>query len=154
MHPYVRHTIIYIRGDMYEWIKKKQCMMKQHSGTKEMKSCHLRLFLLICSNPHSAPWYPQFPSLMSQSRLFLKGIIHSVNSYQSSCCGATGSAASWEHWDAGSIPSLAQWVRDLALLQFWLSFQLCLGSDPWTRNSICCREGGQKRKKQRKQKNY
>ena len=23
----------------------------------------------------------------------------------------------WERWDAGLIPSLAQWVKDLALLQ-------------------------------------
>ena len=34
-----------------------------------------------------------------------------------SCCVATGSLASWDPWDAGSIPSLAQWVKDLALLQ-------------------------------------
>ena len=37
--------------------------------------------------------------------------------------------ASWECWDAGSIPSPAQWVRDPALLQVWL------GSDPWPGNS-------------------
>ena len=30
----------------------------------------------------------------------------------SSHCGATGSAASWERWDAGSIPGSAQWVKD------------------------------------------
>ena len=39
----------------------------------------------------------------------------------------------------GSIPSLAQWVKDLALLQLWLRSHLWLGSDPWRGNSICCR---------------
>ena len=28
-------------------------------------------------------------------------------------------AASLEHWDAGSIPSPAQWVKNLVLLQVW-----------------------------------
>ena len=46
--------------------------------------------------------------------------------------------ASWEHRDAGLIPSLAQWVKDLALLQLWLRSQLRLESDdPWPQNSIC-----------------
>ena len=35
----------------------------------------------------------------------------------SSCCGAMGLAASWERWDKGSIPSLAQWIEDPVLLQ-------------------------------------
>ena len=44
--------------------------------------------------------------------------------------GTTGLAASWECGDEGSIPSLAQWVKDLALPQL-------IVSDPWPGNSIC-----------------
>ena len=33
----------------------------------------------------------------------------------SSHCGATGTAASWERWDIGSIPGPAQGVKDPAL---------------------------------------
>ena len=67
------------------------------------------------------------------------------NASQSSCCGASGSAVSWEHWDAGWIPGLTQWVKDLVLLQ--LRSQLWLESDPWPGNSICHRVGKNERKK-------
>ena len=33
------------------------------------------------------------------------------NQNRSSCCGAVGSMASLEHWYAGLIPGLAQWVK-------------------------------------------
>ena len=49
----------------------------------------------------------------------------------SSHCGARGSAASWECWDVGLIPGLAQWVMDPAPLHLWLRSQLWLGSNPW-----------------------
>jgi len=64
---------------------------------------------------------------------------------RSSYSGATGSAASLEHWDAGLIPGLAHWVKDLALLQLCQRSQLWLGSDPWPRNSTC--HGAAKKKK-------
>ena len=54
-----------------------------------------------------------------------------------------GSAASWEPWDTGSMPRLAQWVKDLALQKLWLRMKR-LGSDPWPRHSMC--HGAAKRK--------
>ena len=37
---------------------------------------------------------------------------------------------SWEPWDSGSIPSLAQWLKDLVLPQLQLRSQLWLEFDP------------------------
>ena len=45
--------------------------------------------------------------------------------------------ASWECCDTGLIPSLAQWVGDLAFLQLWLRLQLQLRSHPWPWKSMC-----------------
>ena len=59
------------------------------------------------------------------------------NPFRSSHCGAMGSAVSWEHGDAGSIPSPAHWVKDPVLLQQQLRSQLRLGSDLWPGNSNC-----------------
>ena len=50
----------------------------------------------------------------------------------SSHCGAMGSVVSWECWDAGLTPGLAQWVKPQ-----WIRLQLWLASDPWPENSIC-----------------
>ena len=35
---------------------------------------------------------------------------------------------------AGGVPSVAQWVKDLALPQLWCRSQLKLRFDPWPRN--------------------
>ena len=45
---------------------------------------------------------------------------------RSSHCGTMEQTASWERWDIGSIPSLAQWVKNLALQQLQLKFQSLL----------------------------
>ena len=43
--------------------------------------------------------------------------------FGSSVGSATGSEASWERWEAGSIPCWAQWVKDLALPQLQIRSQ-------------------------------
>ena len=88
------------------------------------------------------PFYgPQFPHLKngnyetgwcrSEEVGLWRQTIMSLNpALGSSCCGAMGSAVSWEPCDAGSIPSPAQWVKDPALLQLCLRLKLRLGSNP------------------------
>ena len=60
--------------------------------------------------------------------------------------------ASWECWDAGLIPSLAQWVKDLVLPQLQLRLQPQLRCDPWPGNSIHCRVGKKETEREREKK--
>lgn len=41
------------------------------------------------------------------------------NTFRSSHCGTVGSAAFWECWDTGSVPSPAWWVKDPAFARIW-----------------------------------
>ena len=67
---------------------------------------------------------------------------------RSSCCGTIESVASWEHWDMGLIPGLAQWVGEssVAAAVAWVTTEAWIWSlvqelhMPW---------GGQKRKKKK-----
>ena len=74
--------------------------------------------------------------------------IKDKNNYWSSHNGATGLVASLQHWDTGSIPSLAWWVKVPGLLQLQGKSQLWLESDPWPGNSIY--HGVAKKKKKKK----
>ena len=58
----------------------------------------------------------------------------------------SGISSILQHWGAGSIPSPAQWVKDLTLPQLQLGSQLAK-SDPWPGNSICCKVAKTKQKK-------
>ena len=59
-----------------------------------------------------------------------------------------GSVASLEHWDTGRTPGLAQWVKNLALLQ------LGPRSDPWPGNSTCHEVAKKEKKKKVMGKNF
>ena len=65
---------------------------------------------------------------------------------ESSLCSTMESAASWEPWDVGSIPSPVPWVKDLALLKMWLRWEQQLRSESpaW---ELHMSQGGQKKKK-------
>ena len=53
----------------------------------------------------------------------------------------------WHLWNSGMILGLAQWVKDLVLLQLRHRSQLQLGSDPWPRNTTCHKVAKKEKKK-------
>ena len=69
--------------------------------------------------------------------------IHSRNRNWNFRCGAMGSVAYREHWDAGLIPSQSQWIKDLALPKF--EAQICSLAQ-----ELHMLQGGKKRKKKKR----
>ena len=78
-------------------------------------------------------------------------MIKEIENLWSSRCGTTRSAVSLQCWVAGSIPSLAQWVRDLALPQLWHRWKLLLGSPAWELHMLWGDWKEKKRKEGRKE---
>ena len=72
--------------------------------------CIFILYLLL-------PFYPVIIPASALSFSFRLLRRKPYKYFKSSCCGATASVASLQHWNAGLIPGLAQWVKDLALPQ-------------------------------------
>ena len=69
---------------------------------------------------------------------------------QSSPYGTVGLAAvSLYLWDAGLVPGLAQWVKDLVVVQLQRRSQPRLGSDPWPGNPVCCRVARKEKKRKK-----
>ena len=94
--------------------------------------CFLQLCLRI-SIWHWGERQPIFRQHYDRTYFLVGGIGNSdyKQTHRNSRCGAMESAASLESWDTGSSSGLAEWVKNLSLLQ------LQLGSDPSPGNSIC-----------------
>ena len=63
--------------------------------------------------------------------------------------GKGSAVASWECWDTGSIPDPGQWVKNPALLQLRLRWQLQLGSGSWPGLGTPAASGWPKTEKQK-----
>ena len=68
------------------------------------------------------------------------------------CLNGIGSSSGALECRFDPLPSRAQWVQDPVLPQMQHRSQLRLGSDPWPRNSVCCRMSKKVGKKKKKKK--
>lgn len=108
------------------------------SGTKELRKGDM------VSRPQNLP----VPSTSERGGGLTGAWVRLKNQkHSSSLCGTPRSAASLESWHAGSMPGPTQGVKDPALPQLHSRSQLQPESDPWSRNSLCCRCSHYKKKK-------
>ena len=93
--------------------------------------------------------WPSWKEEAQTEKILNSSVYSSINKgwLRSPLCGTMGSVASLQHQVSGLIPSLAQWDKDPALPQLQCRWQLRLRSDPWPRNSICCRAAKKGKKK-------
>lgn len=91
---------------------------------------HVKDLALLLRQLGSLLWcvFDLWPGNFHTPQVQLKQKIFNQKKKRNFHCGATGSAVSLEHWNAGSIPSLAQCVKDLALSELLCRLQLWLGS--------------------------
>ena len=115
-----------------------------HRGPRQMGDPDKRIILLpLLSLGFQSPDSHDPPGLiLPETTASLK-----TSNFRSPHYGTGGSAASWEHWDAGLILGQAQWVKDSGCHSCSLGLQLQLGSDPWPGNSICLEVPPRQKKK-------
>ena len=78
------------------------------------------IFIKICNKDSL-----NFPKLNLKTIIGNVRVVNTKYNSWSSCCGEMELVACWEHKDAGSIPGLAQWVKDPMFLQLQLESQDC-----------------------------
>ena len=113
-------------------------MIVSGGGTKALKTGELIIREWSCSQCTEAV----------KAKVFIWLGRLSSFSHQKPSTFTTGSVTSWERWDAGLIPGLAQWIKDPELLPLRSRSQLQLGSNPWP-GELHMPWSGQKRKKEK-----
>ena len=84
--------------------------------TETAWSCII-IFLALKKKKNEIGQRLEVNSQMISPKVLINQIFGQDREDRSSHCGPIGWALSLECWDAASVPSLAQWVKDLALPQ-------------------------------------